>query len=230
MGSRFILFAFLLISINVYLFAQKAYVEKGIASYYADKFDGRKTASGEIFNNSDLTAAHKKLAFGTMVKVVNIKNGQSVVVRVNDRGPYAHGRIIDLSKAAAMKIGMIQDGLAEVKIEVVQSNDVGTTKPPIDKTGNTLKKSRVISIWGTERQVSGFGVQLASFQNRESAINYGKEIHQKGVELPLIKVFKENGNTYYRVMAGVFTNEEEAEAYKKELKRKRLKGFVKTYE
>ena len=78
--------------------------QKGKASFYADKFNGRKTASGETFRNSKLTAAHKTLPFGTMVKVTNQSNGKTVKVRINDRGPFVLGRIIDLSKKAAKNI------------------------------------------------------------------------------------------------------------------------------
>ena len=91
--------------------------ETGYASYYGDEFNGRKTANGEIFRQSNLTAAHKKLAFGTKVQVTNLANGKSVTVRVNDRGPFVAGRIIDLSKSAAKKIDMVGAGVAKVKIK-----------------------------------------------------------------------------------------------------------------
>ena len=91
-------------------------VESGKASYYADKFKGRPTASGEKFRQSKRTAAHKTLPFGTKVTVLNKTNGRKVKVRINDRGPFVAGRIIDLSKKAARRIGMIQQGVAEVEI------------------------------------------------------------------------------------------------------------------
>jgi rare lipoprotein A len=91
--------------------------ENGRASYYADKFDGRKTASGAIFKQNKLTAAHKTLPFGTMVKVTNLDNGRSVKVEINDRGPFVAGRMIDLSKKAANKIGMVGAGVANVKVQ-----------------------------------------------------------------------------------------------------------------
>ena len=81
-------------------------IQNGRASWYGPGFHGRKTASGETFNTNDLTAAHRTLPFGTRVKVVNKRTGKSVVVRINDRGPYAHGRVIDLSKASAQAIGI----------------------------------------------------------------------------------------------------------------------------
>jgi rare lipoprotein A len=92
----------------------------GVASYYGKGFHRKKTASGERYNKRDLTAAHLTLPFGTRVRVTNIENGKSVVVRINDRGPYKKARIIDLSKAAAEKIGMIQSGTARVKLKILR--------------------------------------------------------------------------------------------------------------
>lgn len=92
-------------------------VETGRASYYADKFDGRKTSNGEIFSQDKMTAASKTLPFGTKVKVKNLANGKTVKVRINDRGPFVAGRAIDLSKKAAQKIDMIDAGTADVEIK-----------------------------------------------------------------------------------------------------------------
>jgi rare lipoprotein A len=84
----------------------EAAVQKGVASWYGPGFHGRQTASGEIFDTNTLTAAHRRLPFGTRVRVLNERNGRSVVVRINDRGPYVEGRVIDLAKAAAMALGI----------------------------------------------------------------------------------------------------------------------------
>jgi rare lipoprotein A len=89
----------------------------GKASWYGPRFHGKKTASGKRFNQYALTAAHRRLPLGTRVKVTNLKNGRTVKVKINDRGPYRHGRIIDLSRAAAQRLSM--DGVARVKIEVL---------------------------------------------------------------------------------------------------------------
>ena len=97
------------------------YKSKGVASYYHDKFNGKKTASGERFSNKEYTAAHKKLPFGTKVRVTNLENGKSVVVTVNDRGPFSKGREIDLSKKAFMEISDKKThGELSVKIEVLK--------------------------------------------------------------------------------------------------------------
>jgi len=96
--------------------------QEGIASWYGGKFQGRTTANGEIFDTNKFTAAHKTLPFGTMVKVTNLENGSTTIVRINDRGPFIPGRIIDLSRAAAMEIGMTGRGIARVRIEELESN------------------------------------------------------------------------------------------------------------
>jgi len=92
---------------------------EGLAAYYSNRLNGRKTASGQTFRQSALTAAHQTLPFGTQVKVTNKNNGRSIVVVINDRGPTQAGRVIDLSRAAAGKLGMLQAGLVPVKLEVV---------------------------------------------------------------------------------------------------------------
>jgi rare lipoprotein A len=93
--------------------------KKGMASWYGPGFHGRRTASGETFNSSSLTAAHRYLPFGTRVRVTNLRNGRSVVVRINDRGPFSGGRVIDLSRGAAAIIGVFQSGVAPVVLEVL---------------------------------------------------------------------------------------------------------------
>ena len=90
--------------------------ETGLASFYSESYNGKKTANGEIYNSQQLTAAHKKLPFGTKVKVTNLANGKTIKVRINDRGPYVSGRIIDLTSTAAKKIDMVNAGVAKVKI------------------------------------------------------------------------------------------------------------------
>ena len=99
--------------------AAMAQAVEGEASWYGPGFDGRQTANGEIFDQDAMTAAHKTLPFGTQVRVTYESTGESVVVRINDRGPYAHGRVIDLSRAAAADIGLLNAGTGDVTLEVV---------------------------------------------------------------------------------------------------------------
>ena len=109
--------------------------KRGTASYYADKFVGRTTANGEVFYQERLTAAHRTLPFGTQVRAtrIDVPSRPSVVVRINDRGPFKDNRIIDLTKNAAKRLGMINDGLAEVELEVV-SYPTGTSPAAPDSS------------------------------------------------------------------------------------------------
>ena len=95
-------------------------VSSGRASWYGPGFHGRRTANGEVFNQNALTAAHRSLPFGTRVRVTNVNNGRSVVVRINDRGPFKGGRVIDLSAAAAHNLGMVHHGVVTVRLEVLR--------------------------------------------------------------------------------------------------------------
>ena len=95
--------------------------QSGIASWYGPGYHGRKTSSGEVFDQDKLTAAHREWAFGTMVRVRNLDNGKTVEVRINDRGPFVKGRIIDLSRGAARRIDLIGPGLAKVRLTVIRS-------------------------------------------------------------------------------------------------------------
>ncbi|KAJ8740462.1 septal ring lytic transglycosylase RlpA family protein [Aeromonas jandaei] len=97
----------------------RGYSETGYASYYADRYHGKKTASGELYRNNLNSAAHMELPFGSMVRVTNLANGKSVVVKVNDRGAFKSGRIIDLSKSAFSSIANIREGVIKVKVEVL---------------------------------------------------------------------------------------------------------------
>ena len=97
--------------------AEPILLETGLASWYGPRFHGKLTASGEVFNQERFTAAHRTLPWGSRVKVTNLANGKSVEVRINDRGPFAKGRIIDVSRAAARALGMLQAGIAKVRIE-----------------------------------------------------------------------------------------------------------------
>ena len=100
----------------------RKHLQSGVASYYADKFHARRTANGEPFDNTAMTAAHPSLPFGTLIEVTNMRNGKKVVVRVNDRGPYTHARVLDLSRNAARQLGMHNTGTAKVKVAVLDKN------------------------------------------------------------------------------------------------------------
>lgn len=136
--------------------ASRQYSEVGTASYYADKFHGRRTASGEIFDKNGYTAAHKTLALGSYALVTNVRNGKKVIVRINDRGPFSKTRIIDLSKGAAKVIGMVGAGTAKVRVEAMQ----------VDKEGYIIGKGaealyQIAQQEGLNLKVKGDGETLA---------------------------------------------------------------------
>lgn len=108
------------------------YVEMGTmkASWYGPGFHGRKTANGELYDQMSYTAAHKSLKFGTLLKITNLRNNKSVVVRINDRGPYVEGRDLDLSKASALALGMVKRGVIRIKVEEIKI--VGLDSPNLN--------------------------------------------------------------------------------------------------
>lgn len=180
-------------------------LETGTASWYGPGFHGKLTANGEKYDMNGLTAAHRTLPFGTKVKVINQDNGKSVIVRINDRGPYAKGRIIDLSKGAAKKVDMIETGTAKVRLVLMQ--------PVMDNSKITdIKKPH-------------YTIQVASFQDKSLAQEKSSEV--KGSRVAEVKVDKKN---VYRVYLGKYENKEEATKDLEFLKKKGVSGFVKQLE
>lgn len=148
-------------------------VQQGLASWYGPDFHGRLTSNKEVYNMYDLTAAHNTLPFGTYVKVTNLDNGRTVVVRINDRGPFVKGRVIDLSYAAALKLGMSGPGVAPVEI-------------------------RVLKRYSPKKSSQKFFVQVGAFSSKKNAKALKKNLVKKysGV---LISIFKTPAQTFYRV-------------------------------
>ncbi|MEQ9286722.1 MAG: septal ring lytic transglycosylase RlpA family protein [Cyclobacteriaceae bacterium] len=178
-------------------------IEQGVASWYGPNFHGKQTANGEIYDMNALTAAHRTLPFNSVVKVVNLANGLSVEVRINDRGPYAKNRIIDLSKGAAEKIQMIQSGTTNVELIL-------------------LKSEREIS---KELSTPHYCVQVGSFSDKTSALNQQKSVKGARIEPTYV-----NGLLVYRVYVGMYTDQRQAIALKEELGHTGVKGFVKQVE
>ncbi len=117
------LFCILLVASLTVSFSSTESSNCGVATYYADLFQGRRTASGELYDKNKLTAAHRTLPMGTKIKITRTDNHKSVVVRINDRGPYARNRMLDISKSAAEKIGLLRTGKATVKLEIIDKNN-----------------------------------------------------------------------------------------------------------
>jgi rare lipoprotein A len=141
---RFIFIFFVLVSLNA--FTQTGYVQEGKASFYADRFEGRVTASGERYTHQKATCAHLSLPFGSLVRVTNIANGSSIVVRVNDRGPFVANRIIDLSQSAAEKLGFLGQGLADVRVELLdEKGEVLLPQAPIVQAPSATQNQQSMS-------------------------------------------------------------------------------------
>lgn len=155
--------------------ALSVYKSSAVASYYADKYHGRKTSNGEVFNMYDLTAAHKTLPFNTKVKVTNLSNGKSVIVRINDRGPFVKGREIDLSKAAAVKIGMIKSGTAKVSLEIV-GGDGASVQNASAQNGGKKKNGAFLDSAGCDR----WNIQLGAFSSRKNAEIFAADAQAAG--------------------------------------------------
>jgi rare lipoprotein A len=178
---------------------------EGLASYYAEPYQGRPTASGEIFESyKQLTAAHRTLPFNTMVRVTNKSNGREVDVKINDRGPFVEGRVIDLSMRAAREIDLVRPGVAPVKLKILKPGD-----PPI---ASASSKKPI------------FAVQVGAFENQRTA----EELKQKLEKTyPNVSVQTAAGDkTLYRVRIGGEPDLQSAEKLAGQLKKQDLKPFV----
>ncbi len=195
---------------------------EGTASWYGPKFHGKKTASGEIFDMYELTAAHKSLPMGTKCVVTNLDNGKSVVVRINDRGPFAKERVIDLSYASAKVIGMIHSGTIRVRVEVLSGKETdgletvagpapkANTEPDtvIDTKNETKTDTKNNNISGEYKVL--FTIQVGSFSSRENADRLSDSIKEY-VEDVWVEEFTTTESVYYRVRAGKYSSREDAE-------------------
>jgi rare lipoprotein A len=199
--------------------AQPGFSQTGIASYYGKKFHGRKTANGERFSMWGLTAAHKTIPFDSKVRVTNLDNGKSVVVRINDFGPHLKGRIIDLSRGAAAKIGMIETGTARVKVEVLSDDG----KPDHEKSkGNTA----FFQVNVARAELSGWGVQVASFERFDNLVLHLDRLVQKGIDNAHVQMATVDGRRVHRLVVGGYETEAAAEWKRKTLAEQGIDGFV----
>ena len=175
---------------------------EGLASFYAEPYHGRKTASGEIFDTyKELTAAHRTLPFNTMVRVTNKLNGREVDVRINDRGPFVDGRVIDLSLRAAREIDLVGAGVAPVRLRVLKQGEFAQTTPPS----------------------SAFAVQVGAFEDEQKADELKKQLEKRYASVT-VRSFTAD-KTVYRVRIGE-PDIETANKIAAELRKQDLKPFV----
>lgn len=210
-------FIYLVIIFLFFGLSQSAYsqddsqTQKGIASWYGTKYHGRPTSSGERYNKNEMTAAHNGFPFGTKVKVTNLVNNKSVILRINDRGPFKGPRIIDVSEAAAKKLDFRSHGLSSVKVEVLEW--------PEDAS--------YASDASLQPKSNFYTIQSGSFAKAE----YAQELKQKlkafdkhlAVELVEDRV---KGRPVHRIKAGLFENKQEAEAFNELLAEEGLNGVI----
>ncbi len=204
-SSRVSFFAvFLLIYISGCAHVQRpvpgaGWIESGTASWYGEDFHGRPTASGEKYDMYGCSAAHKTIPLGSRVRVTNLDNGKEIVVPVNDRGPFVGNRIIDMSYGAAQRLGMVEVGLAKVRIEVLEL--------PNNYAGGK------------------YTLQLGAFSDRDNARRLAIQIEARGYR-PLIEEASVHGSTVYRVRLGPFNSIESAQSLGQTLGSSGFSSFV----
>jgi rare lipoprotein A len=204
-------------------------VQTGKASFYADKFEGSPTASGEKYKHSKLTAAHKSLPFGTKVRVTNLANNETVEVIVNDRGPYVENRIVDLSKSAAEKLGFVNQGLAEVKLEVIDPGDGKQSDPAKTIDHVSVEEDEFYEFEIGRLKPKGFGVQIGTYQELVNLMRLSDNLKNSYKKQVTVQVKVVNGLKYYGIILGQFSSRPKAEQFRNELRKKFPDAFIVEY-
>jgi len=198
------------------LLSGEGFVQKGIASWYGKDFHGKKTSNGEIYNMYSKTAAHKTLPFGTYVRVENLSNRKEVIVRINDRGPFVTGRIIDLSYGAGRQIGLVGPGVAKVRL-VALSRKIGRMK-----SGNGY----VPLVEAADFRKGKFSIQVGAFENRDNAIRLGDRLRVIFHYVTITTYVSPQEKTLYRVRVSLSNDLTEANKMVDKLK---YLGFSETF-
>jgi len=197
------------------------YKERGISSWYGTKFHGRKTSSQEIYDMCQFSAAHKSLPIPSYVKVTRLDTGQSVIVRINDRGPFHEGRIIDLSFAAATKLGINKLGTAKVEVEAINVSDLASAPALVVESNLVLKQTTL----APETNVANRSfLQIASFSNKDNAQVLLERLQLAEIKYAFIKKSQVNHESVWRVRIGPLNDSEIGETQNK-LNELDLKGL-----
>jgi rare lipoprotein A len=233
-------------SVSYPVFAQNTSPEYGMCGFYADTYHGRSTESGENYNKDALTCSHKTLAFNTKIRVTRTDNNKSVVVRVNDRGPYIEGHVVDVSGAAAKELDLIKAGSARVKIEVVETaqsasvSDAATTSTATQSTNNQTKtaattttekkvvpSSSLYKVDIKESEKKGFGIQIATLKDANGVMPFMKDLQTNYPNKVLVNVMRDELNQpTYKVFVGPFPDKTAAETAQKTIAKKYQKTMV----
>lgn len=181
------------------------YVERGIASWYGAKFHGRRTSSGEPYDMYAMTAAHTTLPLPTYVRVTHLRNGRSVVVKVNDRGPFHDNRLIDLSYVAALKLGIVSEGTGLVEVRALKADEAKETLASVDPAPAPRDKSTVY-------------LQVGTFSDRDKAERLSQRIAEAAPHRKVqVRKADAEGRTLYRVRLGPLADADEIDRVKREL-------------
>jgi rare lipoprotein A len=207
-----------------------AQVQTGKASFYADKFEGIETASGEKYRHNKLTGAHKTLPFGTKVRVTNLANDKSVEVTINDRGPYVEGRIIDLSRSAAEQLAFENYGLADVRLEIIDPGNgkVSDMGRSIDQV--TVDEKEFYEFEITRMKPKGYGVQVGTYQELVNLMRLADNLKNSYKKDVTVQVKVINGVKYYGLILGKFSSRSKAEQFREEVKTKFPDVFIVEYD
>ena len=182
----------------------KGYQQKGVASWYGRKFHGRDTSNGEVYNMYAMTAAHKTLPIPSYVQVTNLKNQRSVVLRINDRGPFHDNRIIDLSYTAAVKLGIQQAGTGFVNVVAIDVNE------PVKKPQNTRQATPV-------NHAMRVFLQIGAFADLNNANQLQKKLNAGNIKQSRVQIAPNQKNLVYNVQVGPLLSVEQADAESKKL-------------
>jgi rare lipoprotein A len=206
--------------------AGQPWSEEGLASWYGPGFAGRPTASTEIYDPELLTAAHKSLPLGSLVRVYNLENGRNMIVRINDRGPFVDGRIIDLSRAAAEVLDCKEQGLARVRLVLLTD-----PQSPNAFVRSVQQAKQLITPESWEKEpddpglTPGYYVQIGAFSNLENA----QSLLERTDELGMRAYVEKDGDTH-RVVVGPYTSFSHASSAQRELERAGIEGFLRLSE
>ncbi len=207
----------------------QAQIQTGKASFYADSFEGSPTASGEKYRANKFTAAHKTLPFGTVVKVTNIANKESVNVTINDRGPYVEGRVIDLSKAAAEKLKFFNQGVAEVSIEIVDDGGGKGQTQPVMVEHVTIEEKEFYDFDIVKTKPKGFGAQLGTYQELVNLLRMTDHLKTSYKKKVTVQVKVLNGVKYYSLILGPFSSHDKAANFLSGVKKDFPDSYVMDY-
>lgn len=190
------------------LFCQNTQAQGGIAvaSFYHGYFHGKQTASGIRFNNyNEMHAAHKTLPFGTRLRVTNLANGRSIIVKIVDRGPYIRGRELDLSVAAAQKLGYVNNGTAKVFYEIIERNEIDAEQEAIDTSSFTT-----VALWNNIFD-NYLTIKIGEVRNPTIAYSIARELTEQFGYPVMFQNFAMAGKTMYGLFVGRFREEDDAE-------------------